>query len=256
MKKKLVVYTAIIGDNYDQLLQPLAIREDVDYVCFVKKGTNGPNKNGIWFIREIDFEHNDNTRVARYAKMHPHILFPDYEYSLWIDGNIQIVDDAVYSIIDNKICKNVLLSSMSHPYVDCCYDDAYICIADHRDKAWRIIAQIVYLKLHGFPKNFGLYETNVLYRNHSSDQIIKFNTLWWKLLSHLSRRDQLGCTYAMWKNDIPMDYFLPKGKNARNTDVIHYYAHNKKRNSKKKSRLRIYIYNFLKKALGYRKNYE
>ncbi len=235
MKKKLVVYTAIIGDNYDQLLQPLAMREDVDYVCFVKKGTNGPNKNGVWGIREIDFEHKDNTRVARYAKMHPHVLLKDYEYSLWIDGNIQIASDDVYSIIDEKINSGVILSSMSHPHVDCCYDDAYICIASHKDKAWRIMAQIIYLRLHRFPKNFGLYETNVFYRNHSSDQIIKFNTLWWKLLSHLSRRDQLGCTYAMWKVGIPIDFFLEKGKNARNSSQFNYFVHkNRKIGEKKK----------------------
>lgn len=254
MKNKLVVYTAIIGGDYDQLLQPLAIRDDVSYICYVKKGSNIPSKNGVWEIRELDFSNKDNTRIARYAKMHPHVLLKEYDYSLWIDGNIQIASDDVYNILDNKIKQGVLLSSMSHPHVDCCYDDAYICIASHKDKAWKIIAQIIYLKLHGFPKNFGLYETNVFYRKHSSPRIIQFNELWWKILSKLSRRDQLGCTYAMWKTGLPMDYFLEKGKNARNSSLFSYTKHNKKKNEEPHHRgiLKEYIYNLIKKLIGYR----
>lgn len=255
MKHKLVVYTAIIGGNYDNLLQPLVTDLDVKYVCYVKKGSKTESMNGVWEIREMTYENKDNTRVARYAKMHPHILFPDYDYSLWIDGNIQIVDKELFSIIDGKIDDNIKISSMSHPHVNCCYDDAMICIAAKKDKTWRILEQMVYLKMHGFPKNYGMYETNVFFRNHTSEKIIQFNEQWWYLLSHMSRRDQLGCTYSMWKQGLPMDYLLPIGKNARNCEVVKYYPHkSKNNNTQSQSKIKRFLYEIIKKLTGYRKN--
>lgn len=254
MKHKLVVYTAIIGGNYDDLLQPIAVSDNVRFVCFVKKGSRLPSTNGVWEIREIGYDNKDNTRIARYAKMHPHILFPEYEYSLWIDGNIQIKEMALYDILDEKIAGETLLSSMCHPHVTCCYDDAMICIAAKKDKPWRIILQYLYLKLHGFPKNYGMYETNVFYRNHKSKKVIAFNDKWWYLLSHLSRRDQLGCTYSMWKNEIPMDYLLGKGKNARNSELVNYYPHKQRQSvNNKRSKLKEFVYWMIKKITGYRK---
>lgn len=256
MKKKLVIYTAIIGGGYDNLHQPLAIREGVDFVCYVKKGMANNSKNGAWEIREIDFENKDNTRVARYVKMHPHELFPEYEYCLWIDGNIQISGNEVYDIIEKKIRNGVLVSSMQHPHVDCSYDDAYICMAMHKDKAWRILTQMAYLKIHGFPKGYGMYETNVFLRNNQSEVVERFNKQWWKILSHMSRRDQLGCMYSMWKLGIPTDYFMEDGKNARNCEYFNYFPHtNKKCPTKSRSIARKWIVGAIKKTVGYRKNY-
>lgn len=255
MKKKLVIYTAIIGSSYDQLLQPLSIRDDVDYICYVKKGTITVAANGIWQIKEVDYDNRDNTRIARYVKMHPHVLLPNYEYSLWIDGNVQIIDKSIYNIIDGKINNDVLVSSLSHPHTNCCYDDAYICIASHKDNIWRILAQIAFLKIHRFPKNFGLYETNVLFRNHISKKVVEFNEAWWSLLSRFSRRDQLGCTYCMRKVGIPMDYFLDKGYCARNSTLFKYYPHKTKTQSAEsheKGEIARWFRNLLKEIVGYR----
>lgn len=252
MRHKLVVYTAIIGGDYDDLLQPEIVEENVDYICYVKKGSQNQRRIGAWEIREIDYENADNTRVARYAKMHPHLLFPNHKYSLWIDGNIQIVDKEVYAIIDGKIENGVLISSLAHPHVTCCYDDAMICIAAKKDKAWRILLQMCYLKLLGFPKNYGMYETNVFYRNHQSIAVVNFNNQWWNLLSHFSRRDQLGCTFSMWKNKIPMDYLLPMEMNARNSTIFKYYHHKVRLISKQPSILKKYLYGIIKRITRYR----
>ena len=257
MRHKLVIYTAIIGGNYDFLHQPMIVEDNVDYICFVKKGSRFPSRNGVWEIREVDYENKDNTRIARYIKMHPHILFPDNEYSLWIDGNIHIATSDLYSIVDEKIDEGVLLSSMFHPHLDCCYDDAYVCMASHKDKIYRIVLQLLYLKFHGFPKNYGLYETNVFYRKHSSEKVIQFNNLWWHLLSNLSRRDQLGCTYSMWKIGIPMNYLLPKGLHARNSKIVNYYPHKDKAQVRvKQGKLRNTLYSWIIQIVGYRKNKE
>lgn len=256
--EKIVIFTAIIGKQYDSLYQPLVDNANVDFVCFVKKGDKSEDMVGKWKIRElVEYEHKDNTRMARYVKMHPHSLLPEYDYCVWIDGNIQIVGEYFYTVVREKIQSHTLVSSMRHPHMDCTYDDAYVCIASHKDSAIRIFLQILYLKIKGFPPNFGLYETNVFFRDNKNEKVLAFNNLWWKLLSRLSRRDQLGCTYSMWKVGIPINYFFDDGKNARNSESVRYYVHlNKKQSVASPSKMQTWIKSLIKNAVGYRKNYK
>jgi len=84
---KTIYYTALVGD-YDTLSDPEYISHDGDYVCF----TDQPVKHGgIWEIRPLQkVIEGDPVRTNRWHKMHPHILFPEYEKSVYLDSNIQI----------------------------------------------------------------------------------------------------------------------------------------------------------------------
>ncbi len=84
---KLVIYTVII-DGYDTLKEPEFLDENCDYVCFTndKKLTSE-----IWQIRLIEETHLDNTRLQRMYKILPHRFLSEYEYSIYIDGNVRII---------------------------------------------------------------------------------------------------------------------------------------------------------------------
>ena len=86
MNKK-VIYTCLVG-NYDVLRQPLAIDESYDYICF--SNDIKEERVGVWQIRPIPFKHKDKARLSRYVKILPHRALEDYEWSLWMDANIQI----------------------------------------------------------------------------------------------------------------------------------------------------------------------
>ena len=47
----------------------------------------------VWDVRPSLPLYTDNTRTARKHKLLPHRLFPNHEYSLWLDGNIKVRDD-------------------------------------------------------------------------------------------------------------------------------------------------------------------
>lgn len=222
MENKIVIYTAITG-GYDRLVQPMVTDDRIDFVCFTEDVKD--NEIGVWHIRKIDYTNKDKTRIARFVKLNPHILLPDYKYSLWIDANVRITHEYIYERIFSLINNEVELASINHWGRNCLYEEAKICIAANKDSIYKILQSIIFLKINKYPHNNGLCETNVVFRNHSSNTVMQFNQLWWKLLCKYSKRDQLGFNYCLWKLAVGMEFFLEEGYSARNHFAFEYVKH-------------------------------
>ena len=69
-----VIYTCLTG-NYDTLLQPEVVDNSFDFICF--SNDFNETKIGIWEIRKIPFETNDNSRLSRYPKILSHKVLQD-----------------------------------------------------------------------------------------------------------------------------------------------------------------------------------
>lgn len=81
-----IVYTAIFG-QYDALQEPFIIEKDVDYLCITDHLFPVPYP---WRRILIKTKNADKIRLNRLFKINPHLFFPQYKYSLYIDGNIII----------------------------------------------------------------------------------------------------------------------------------------------------------------------
>ncbi len=95
--KKAVIYTSLTG-GYDNLPQYEVLDDYFDYICFTNDYPEG-SRVGQWKIRSIPVQLADNTRLSRYVKLMPHAVFPDYEYSVWLDANLAITDSSIYDIL-------------------------------------------------------------------------------------------------------------------------------------------------------------
>ena len=94
MKKDFVVYTVLVG-GYDEVLQPVVVDERFDYILFSNDFKE--SNIGIWRVRQIPkVVMDDSKRLSRYPKTHPETMLSDYKASLYIDANIQILDQWVY----------------------------------------------------------------------------------------------------------------------------------------------------------------
>lgn len=218
---KSVVYTCITND-YDDLREIEIykyIDKDWDYVCFsdnkelIKQG-----QCGIWEIRPLQFQKLDNTRNQRWHKTHPHILFPNYQESIWIDGNINILTNKLFESIKNT-AQNILVPE--HFKNLCIYTEYQDVIDAKLDDINLINEELSLIKTAGMPKNYGFAETNVLYRKHHKEIIINCMNMWWEFINKYSKRDQLAFTYVLWKYGIkPVDI------NISNTrlDIENYYV--------------------------------
>lgn len=212
-----VIYTCITG-RYDQLLQPEIIDRDFDYICF---SNDIPVKQiGIWQIRKISFENSDNSRVSRYPKILPHKVLKEYEYSVYMDANIQIIGKDFYSIVKNKIEEGVLIAQVPHLERDCVYEDIRTAYYYNKVDFFSAYKQFKHLRTEGYPKHNGLYENNVILRNHNEQNVIDISENWWKEYSSYSRRDQFSLVFIYWKKKFKPCLLFGETLNARNVSHL------------------------------------
>lgn len=223
---KAVIYTCIIN-SYDNLLQPAETPADFDFVCFVGKGEKTVERDGVWMIRELECGIKDPGLLSRYPKMHPHELLPGYEVSLWVDGNIELLDDSLYKAVRAKSAEGVKYSGVAHPSRTDVFSEARMCFNMGYISALRLLRVWLWAFARGMRRGSGLMENNIIFRRHNDPAVIALDTMWWERVLHLSRRDQLSLMPCLKECGIPADYLLAQGLNSRNHPGLKYSRHKK-----------------------------
>ncbi len=224
MTERFVVYSALVGD-YDEIQQPAVVDDRFDYILFCN--TIEKKQVGVWQIRQIPYSNSDPTRICRYVKTHSEQLLEEYVASLWIDSNIQIKQPVVYNRFIELYEFGIPIATMQHPDRNCIYDEMVSVVAVQLETEQTILQWGKLLRHERYPRNNGLFETNVFYRRHTQ-QVALMNALWWQCVDKYSKRDQLSCNYVLWKLQIQSELFLPKNQCARNSECFRYYAHKHK----------------------------
>jgi hypothetical protein len=198
--KKIVIYTAITN-NYETLQNPDVIDSRVKYICF----TDQPLwlsliNDTVWQIKRIPNNSLDSTRKARQVKILSHVFLNEFncDYSVWIDGNINIIGN-IFELIDTYNDFKIL--GFKHYVRDCIYQEFDACLKDGKDNPEVMRKQIEKYRKEGFPEHYGLFETNVLIRKHSDANIKQLMTSWWHEVQEYSKRDQLSLTYVTWREN-------------------------------------------------------
>lgn len=221
--QRIAVYTVIIGD-YDDLKEPLFYSENCDYYVITDK--LNIDEESIWkkimIADYINVEEFSNTEIARYVKTHPHIFFKEYSYSLFIDGNFLIVADIMplFSGFSSKF-----LGLHIHPSNECIYKEGNDVIALRKSNLTDVKTQLNYYRKQGFPKNYGLFETNIMIRKHNDKECIKIMEEWWNQMKQYTKRDQLSLTYVLWKLGYSFNDIYILGNNPRLNPRFRYLSH-------------------------------
>ena len=208
-KNKKVIYTCITG-GYDNIIEPAKITEDFDYICFTDDKTLTSN---FWEIRELPEEVKDLsvTKKQRYVKINAHKVLPEYELSIWVDGNVLVKGD-LNKLIEKYVKgkENISVFVPKHPKRDCIYAEANACISMKKDTAENIKPQIEKYRKEGFPEKYGLLQSNILIRKHLKEDCIRLMEDWFNVLKDGSHRDQLSFNYVCWKNQDVKVFYLPE----------------------------------------------
>lgn len=223
MKNKIAIYTSLVG-GYDTLVDPVVVFKECDYICFTNDIKT--EKVGVWSIKPIPYYNDDPTILSRYVKLNPHKVLNEYDYSVWIDSNIQILDTFLYERILLMINSGTLLGVVKHPDKNCIYQDARMCLLQGVSSYWGVWRQIRYLKKCGYPESHGLYENNLIFRKHNNALIIKASNEWWDMYQNFSKRDQLSWCFVLWQNNITPDWLLGEDINTNDTDHFKRRIHN------------------------------
>ena len=211
-KPKIAVYTCITG-NYDkEILEPFIKVENIDFYLFTD---NNKQNSQNWYIKPIPkniVEKYNNVLKNRYLKMHPYDLFKDYDYSIYIDGNVRVMSDITELVY--AINKKVGIAMHNHQFRDCIYDEVEVCKIKKKGNYKEMKKQIEKYKEEGFPKHFGMLEATIIVADLKSEIGKKFLNDWWKeFISTESFRDQISLQYVVWKNNYKISDICTLGNN-------------------------------------------
>lgn len=220
---RFVVYSSLVG-GYDTIREPLVTDQRFDYILFTDKDYN--DYNGIWDIRHIPIQDPEGWRQSRYVKCHPIAILTNYDASLYIDANLQIVSKKIYDRFCELANSDVEWAGISHPSQACTYEEICAIVDLKWVHDYDVIDWYAKIKKEGFPEQWGLFENNVIFRRHTQ-KVIEIGDIWWESLTHFCKRDQFSLMYALWKVRPRLELFLPENECPRlNSPYFNYYSHN------------------------------
>ena len=203
---RVAVYTSIIG-NYDRLNTPGCRPNNIDYFVI----TDRQKLSGL-----------TDAEQSRWYKMHPHLLFPDHEYSVYLDGNIAPVSDLTEFI--HRIGPRGI-ATHQHYYRNCAYQEAQAVLERGKDIKERLDRHVRFLQEEGLPPNYGLADCGVIARRHHNPFCVSLMEQWWREFLTHSRRDQISFPYLLFKNGVKIVEVATLGANRMHNDALYISKH-------------------------------
>lgn len=199
LNERIAIYTSIYG-NYDNIIEPYFIPDNCDFYIFTDQSLN--RENSIWIKKSVEFPSKlSNVEKNRYVKMNPHKLFKDYKYSIYIDGNVQIVSDLTEYI---HMLNEIGIGIHGHNLRNCVYDELKAVKKLKKISPQNAKRHEEYLRNNNMPKNYGLLQCNVIVREHHNKICKKIMNEWWEEFLKYPYRDQISLPYVLYKNNIPV----------------------------------------------------
>jgi hypothetical protein len=207
--------------NYDSLKFPYK-EIGVDYLAF----TDNVNiKSNGWELIQIDFNFDNSTKSNRFIKMLPDLFLCNYEKSLYIDGNIQLIGPLFKlfnSVTDYPI---YFMTVPVHPVRTKLYDEFMNCI--QTGKVGEAVALSLYFKItEKFPNinEHRLTENSIIFRYHNDLRSKSVGLKWFENFDNLILRDQLLLDYTLLSLNLNIFKF---DKNFRGfNSYLFYSVHN------------------------------
>jgi hypothetical protein len=224
-RARLVVYSCITN-RYDTPMRLHAINPDYDYVLFTDEPGLFDPRDHLWEFRPLPSLGQDSSRLSRYPKFNPQELLPEYEESLYIDANIDLVTDLVYRDVERERALGSPIAIGVHPKRACIYEEFERLRQGRVDSDEILAAQRAMIEAAGYPAGNGLFENNVIYRRHRDPAVVEFGRRCWEMIVAGSRRDQLAVVFCAWQLGLPLRPLNPRAY-RRIKDEVLIFPHRK-----------------------------
>jgi len=213
-----VIYTCITG-GYDDVQEQTYVNPEYDYICFTDDMTTV--KDSMWEFRPLVFSELTGLRNSRWHKLHPHDLFPQYDESLWIDGNLDILSPKFFDTMN--IEDDDVIRVSRHPHQRYLWDEYALNRELDKDDLNLMRLEEEKIKSTGFDGDYRdgtFFETGIMWRRHNDPRCRELMDDWWWWIDHYSFRDQLSFTYVLWEKGMTVGYLFDE--NLRTSDMIKF----------------------------------
>gem|GEM_PF-2651165 len=196
LRKAKVICYSIINDRSDYVIIPETIVDEWDYAVFSNRAIEGDH---IFDVYPPLLNHANHLLSVNYLKTHPHILFPQYEYSVWLDPGILVRGSHLQVTIESCVHNESLVMLNVHSNFGTMQQRLEKCLQSLGSSKDILKKQILKYYEEGLPENVLFYNTGVVIRHHMSPEVIEMNEAWWKEILEGIKSDQLSLPYIIWK---------------------------------------------------------
>lgn len=221
---RVAVYTVIFG-KYDDIIEPMVKPDNIDYYIITDQEFDLTNSkwNKVDISKfEDDIKGLTNAERNRFFKMMPFHVFDDYEYSIYLDGNIKVITDLTEYI---NLIGSFDIATHQHFCRDCVYQECEAIITAQKDTRDNIERHRQLFLDTGMPEHYGLMECNVIARRHT-DNCERIMRKWWEEYLAYSNRDQLSLPHVLYSETIPVNAVATLGPNVFLNPSIRMVTHN------------------------------
>ncbi len=194
-----VIYTAVAG-SCDDLRPPRAQQSGCDLVCF---SDNPDRQIEGWDVRLLPAAAAGGVPVrrAKAPKILPHRFLPSYDWSVWVDGNLELRGDLGAFAASQLSGQSVVM--FEHPERrGSIYQEAEACARLGKDDPEILRAQVSRYREAGYPDGLSIPACMVILRRHHDPAVVALSEEWWSEIEAGSSRDQVSFHYVAWKHGI------------------------------------------------------
>lgn len=225
-----ICYKVNFGD-YDENTEPYCITDGWRYFLLTDNHNIKANFTTLLFPQKTE---DSNVRSQRKYKILPKLVFgSEYDEILYLDSSIEVFGPFDKLIKENNIDADIAIPL--HPNRSCLYKEGAVCIERKKDSDDIINQQMQRYRDEGFPEDYGLYETGIIYRR-STPRVQSLMDMWWKELSCGSFRDQLSLTFSMWKLNINVTPLPCKLYSNKRYFSLHMHGQRKNKKTTKENK--------------------
>lgn len=196
------VYTCVT-DSYDQL-KPHPYIPGVDWIAF----TDGGLAVEGWDTRACRFSPKEPRLRAKWHKVFPSKVVPDYETTIWIDGSVEITSPDFVELACSRLADSPI-AMFSHPERSCIYDEAVASLDFKKYDLTPVLKQAAYYWDLSHPRHWGLWAGGIIARR-KVPPMERLMGGWWTEIKRWGIQDQISLPYVLrqhgiWPGLIPGD---------------------------------------------------
>jgi hypothetical protein len=207
-------YTAIFGLGTQPVDSLAPIPNKIagwDYICFTN--LNLPPQKG-WHIVKLQLDEINPVLQAKRVKWLSHEYLSEYDVVVWMDGYIApnpMFSEVLKQWVLEMQEKNIHVLHRPHEVRNCVYEECEAVVANKRDTRENVTKVLTQLKDLRFPKNWGLFDTNILFKFHKDHAVQEISEAVFKQMQETSYRDQLA---------VPLVYYTNGFKDFQNQTLL------------------------------------
>lgn len=193
MCEKPMIYTVLIAGR-DEIKDPPHPSSKCDYVCFTDDSTL---KSKVYDVELVDPTDNPALQCRKYKTL-PHVFFPEYNESLYMDGNIRLMTPDHHGFVTNYLERAdfVLFRNPDRKDVR---EEVDMCKRTRKADPEALEAQYRAYLDEGFPDNIPLINGSFIIRRHHELDVVNFDANWWFEILTRTQRDEVSFPYVAWK---------------------------------------------------------